>query len=196
MNLPSQLRFHSMPSGTSPVRPDQYGLPSFLSLCCRPCAYHEPFRRACRRLSRCTGQISAPVSGCPQQPPGFPFRISNIAALGAHTPHSLLLRIRAAFSPVAGPPSIYGPHQVAQRGLDTCLGMRSATWMGTWQRHDFAPIAPSHTSWETHRMQNILDIIDSPACSDSTGRNTNLGVDIPQPIILGVGSILRMLVRT
>jgi len=71
---PVQFRLQSMLAclpELAPSRPGQYGLPSLLSLCCPACAYQETFRRACPRLSCCTGRISPPESGCPQQPPAF-----------------------------------------------------------------------------------------------------------------------------
>lgn len=86
-----------------------------------------------------------------------------MAVLGAHTPHkNLLLRAHAALvlSLVLACYLAYlwsPPSPSTQAGYHgTCLGMHSATWKNTWQRHNFAPIAPSRDQLGTHRMQTFL----------------------------------------
>lgn len=173
---PTKIPYHA--SGTSPVRPDQYGLPSFSSLCCR--------------LAPITRASAAPVgaSGAPQtssahlsaavarSSPQVSFRIfKQRRSGGAHSPQQLASARPYCFSPVAGAGlPIYGAHQVSRHKLDTCLGMHSATWINTWRRHHFAPIAPSRKPVGNTPHADILDIINTVVSSDSTGRNTNLGL--------------------
>lgn len=174
---PTKIPYHA--SGTSPVRPDQYGLPSFLSLCCRlaPITRASAAPVGASRVPQ--NQISSPErSGCPQQPPGFVPDFQTAPFWGRTLPTTnLLLRAHTVLVLVAGAGQpIYGAHQVPRHKLDTWLGMHSATWMNTWRRHHFAPIAPSRKPVGNTPHADILDIINTAVSSDSTGRNTNLGV--------------------
>lgn len=155
-----------MSSGTSPVSPRPIRPPVTFKFILPTCAYHHSFRRVCPRLWCCTGQISPPESGCPQQPPalhpGFQTRPFWGRTLDRNCfCKSMLFWSPAPLLPCSPAPlaifsSINGSHQVASYSLYTCLRMHSATWIITWQRHSFGLFAPSRTSWEQTACEQFL----------------------------------------
>lgn len=95
---PTKIPYHA--SGTSPVRPDQYGLPSFLSLCCRL----APITRASAApvgASRVPQTRSAHLSAAvARSSPQVSFRIfKQRPSGGAHSPQQLASARPYCFSP-------------------------------------------------------------------------------------------------